>query len=107
MKIPYSDINNNLNYMQIAFLKCKNAVVMLPGSRNFEKINAYTGSEVVSRAYLAPIESIENIALDTFARKQPLIYFRAIVRGTKTATSEGMDVAGQNIGGSVGLALSV
>ncbi|NLM00517.1 MAG: hypothetical protein GX220_03565 [Treponema sp.] len=110
VRIPYSDINNNLNYMQIAFPKMQKRSSDVAGVRVTLKKNIMPtlAPEVVSRAYLAPIESIENIALDTFARKQPLIYFRAIVRGlTKTATSEGMDVAGQNIGGSVGLALSV
>lgn len=90
-RIPYVDSNKDLNYIQIALptMEKQNSQIKTVF------LEIYTlENQLVDKIYLSPFESIENIAFDTFSRKQPLIYFRSIARSiAKTTTRESFNVA--------------
>lgn len=95
-RIFYYDSNDKPNYIKI---ELPNMVKQSSMVYKIQVLVDKSDGSPVTDFILSPIESISNIAVDTFNRSQSLIYFRSITRAlAKTATREAFNVASDEIG---------
>lgn len=99
----YYDTNDKLNYIKIELPYMVKQTSMV---NKIQVLVDKADGTPVTDFILSPLESISNIAVDTFNQVQSIIYFRSITRAlSKTAAREVVNVAYEEIGSDSTLGL--